>query len=62
MNLNLELELVWKLKNWRHSDKCDKSMDLVKSTWSEDLPKDLQGNPRIAPQNMRISWWDGWIE
>ena len=25
-------------------------MDLVKSTQSEDLPKDLQGNLRISPQ------------
>ena len=38
--------MVWKLKNWRHSDKSDKSMDLVKSTQSEDLPKDLQGNSK----------------
>ena len=28
-------------------------MDLVKSAQSEDLPKDLQGNPRIAPQNLQ---------
>ena len=27
-----------------------KSMDLVKSMQSEDLPKDLPGNLRIAPQ------------
>ena len=26
-------------------------MDLVKSTQSEDLPKDLLRNPRISPQN-----------
>ena len=25
-------------------------MDLVKSMQSEDLSKDLQGNPRISPQ------------
>ena len=29
---------------------------------SEDLSKDLQVNPRISPQTMRISWWTGWIE
>ena len=32
------------------SDKSDKSMDLVKSMQSEDLPKDLQRNLRISPQ------------
>ena len=46
-----ELELkIENLENWSHSDKSNKSMDLVKSTQSEDLSKDLQGNPRISPQ------------
>ena len=38
------------LKNLKCSDKSDKSMDLMKSAQSEDLSKDLLGNPRIAPQ------------
>ena len=38
------------MENWRHSDISDKSMDLMKSAQSEDLPKDLQGNTRISPQ------------
>ena len=46
MNLKIkELE-----ENLIFSDKSDKSMDLVKSTQSEDLSKDLQGNLRILPQ------------
>ena len=35
------------------SDKSDKSMDLLKSVKSEDLSKDLQGNPRISPQTVK---------
>ena len=46
-------------KLWRSSDESDKSMDLVKSTQSEDLSKDLQGNPRISPpkcEDLMMNW------
>ena len=37
-------------KLWSSSDASNKSMDLVKSTQSEDLSKDLLGNLRISHQ------------
>ena len=49
---------IWQIVGYamgklRSSDKSDKSMDLLKSVKSEDLSKDLQGNPRISPQTMK---------
>ena len=38
------------MEKLKSSDKSDKSMDLLKSVKSEDLSKDLHGNPRISPQ------------
>ena len=48
-------------ENLIFSDKSDKSMDLVKSTQSEDLSKDLQGNLRISPQKCE-DFMMRWIE
>ena len=40
----------WKFGKLWKSDESDKSMDLVNSTQSEDLSKDLLGNLRIPPK------------
>ena len=41
-----------KPKIWRSSDKSDKSMDLMKSTSSEDLPTDLHRKSEDFPPKM----------
>ena len=48
--MNVNLNGLKNLKNLKCSDKSNKSMDLMKFTQSEDLSKDLLGNPRIAAQ------------
>ena len=45
-----------------YSDQSDKSMDLMKFMQSEDLPKNLPGNLRIAPQTGGFHDEIEWIE
>ena len=55
---------IWQIEGYAmkklwSSDKSDKSMDLLKSVKSEDLPKDLQVNLRISPQTVKdflVNW------
>ena len=49
---------IWQIVGYameklKSSDKSDKLVDLLKSVKSEDLAKDLQGNPRISPQTVK---------